>query len=65
MPLDVSRIQAICFDIDGTLIDTDDQWVSQVEKRLELLRPLFSAIATAYTCEYTKPYPRPVLWVAL
>jgi len=162
MPLDVSRIQAICFDIDGTLSDTDDQWVSQVEKRLKLLRPfiphqdvrpfarwlvmgvespgnlmfwlldwlhldqkldsfynfivkrrsshhspafwlipqakemlvilkqryplaivsargeestqafldqyalrpLFSAIATAYTCEYTKPYPHPVLWVA-
>ncbi|MBE3142878.1 MAG: HAD-IA family hydrolase [Planctomycetes bacterium] len=162
MPLDVSRIQAICFDIDGTLSDTDDQWVSQVEKRLKLLRPffphqdvrpfarwlvmglespgnfmfwlldwlhldekldsfynfivkrrpsyrspafwlipqtkemlvilkqryllaivsgrgeestqafldqyelrpLFSAVATAYTCEYCKPYPHSVLWVA-
>ena len=162
MPLDISRIQAICFDIDGTLSDTDDKWISQVEKWLKLLRPffphqdtrpfarriimgmespgnvmfwlldrlhldkkldslynfivkrrppyhspgfwlipqteemlmilnqhyplaivsarseesaqafldqfklrpLFSAIATAFTCEYCKPYPHPVLWVA-
>jgi phosphoglycolate phosphatase-like HAD superfamily hydrolase len=28
------------------------------------LHPLFSAIATAYTCEYTKPYPHSVRWVA-
>jgi N-acetyl-D-muramate 6-phosphate phosphatase len=162
MPLDISRIQVICFDIDGTLSDTDDKWVSQVVKRLKFLgsffphrdvrpfarrlvmglnspgnfmfwlldwmhlddkldsfysflakrrpsrhtpafwlipqteemlsilsqhyllaivsvrseestqgfldqfklRPFFSAIASAHTCEYTKPYPHPVLWVA-
>jgi len=162
MPLNISRIQVICFDIDGTLSDTDDKWVSQVEKWLKWLHPffshqdvrpfarrlvmgiespgnfmfwlldwlhldkkldslynfivkrrpsyhspdfwlipqtkemlmilnqhyplaivsarseesaqafldqfklrsLFSAIATAFTCEYTKPYPHPVLWVA-
>jgi N-acetyl-D-muramate 6-phosphate phosphatase len=28
MPLDLSRIQAICFDVDGTLRDTDDQYVA-------------------------------------
>ena len=28
MPLDLSRIHAICFDVDGTLRDTDDQYVA-------------------------------------
>jgi HAD superfamily hydrolase (TIGR01549 family) len=31
MPLDLSRIQALCFDVDGTLNDTDDQYVDRVE----------------------------------
>lgn len=31
MPLEISRIRAICFDIDGTLSDTDDEWVSRIE----------------------------------
>jgi len=39
--LDVDRIQAICFDVDGTLSDTDDQWVSAFERRLTPLRWLF------------------------
>jgi N-acetyl-D-muramate 6-phosphate phosphatase len=34
MALDISRIQAICFDVDGTLSDTDDQWTCAVERRL-------------------------------
>jgi len=29
MSLDLSRIQALCFDVDGTLNDTDDQFVEQ------------------------------------
>jgi N-acetyl-D-muramate 6-phosphate phosphatase len=37
MPLDVARIRAICFDIDGTLKDTDDQMVRQIAK---LFKPL-------------------------
>ncbi|MDA1329535.1 MAG: HAD family hydrolase [Chloroflexi bacterium] len=37
MPLNISRIQAICLDIDGTLRDTDDQYVARVA---QLLRPL-------------------------
>ena len=41
MPLDISRIQAICFDIDGTLSDTDDKWVRQTEKWLKWFRPFF------------------------
>ena len=41
MGLDIGRIQAICFDVDGTLSDTDDQWVSALETRLAPLRGLF------------------------
>ena len=37
MPLFVSRIRAICFDVDGTLSDTDDQMVAQFVK---FLRPV-------------------------
>jgi N-acetyl-D-muramate 6-phosphate phosphatase len=36
MPLHVSHIQAICFDVDGTLSDTDDVMVAQLA---ELLYP--------------------------
>lgn len=41
MPLDVSRIQALCFDVDGTLRDTDDQYTSQLARLLRPLRFLF------------------------
>ncbi len=37
MPLDFARIKGICFDIDGTLSDTDDQAVAACAK---LVRPL-------------------------
>jgi len=36
MPLALSRIQAICFDVDGTLRDTDDQYTARFAK---LFRP--------------------------
>ncbi|MBI3170710.1 MAG: HAD family hydrolase [Chloroflexi bacterium] len=32
MPLDVSKIKALCFDVDGTLSDTDDLYVQKVSK---------------------------------
>lgn len=38
MPLDISRIQALCFDVDGTLSDTDDQFVHKVENWLQPIR---------------------------
>jgi phosphoglycolate phosphatase-like HAD superfamily hydrolase len=41
MALDLSRIQAICFDVDGTLSDTDDQWVASLEQRIGSLRRIF------------------------
>jgi len=34
MPLNVARIQAICFDVDGTLSDTDDVMVAQLAELL-------------------------------
>ncbi len=43
MTLDIERIQAICFDVDGTLSDTDDQWVAAFERRLLTLRRLLAA----------------------
>lgn len=36
MPLETSLIRAICFDVDGTLSDTDDVWL---EKSLSFIRP--------------------------
>jgi len=30
MPLDLRRIQALCFDVDGTLSDTDDGYVKRI-----------------------------------
>lgn len=38
MGLDIDRIQAICFDVDGTLSDTDDLWVSRFAKRFDFLK---------------------------
>jgi N-acetyl-D-muramate 6-phosphate phosphatase len=40
MPLDVSRIQALCFDVDGTLSDSDDVYARQFAtwiKRISLI----------------------------
>lgn len=41
MPIDATRIQAICFDVDGTLSDTDDLYTGKLEKVLKTLRFLF------------------------
>ncbi len=41
MPLENERIQALCFDVDGTLRDTDEQYVVRLEK---LLRPFRSIL---------------------
>jgi HAD superfamily hydrolase (TIGR01549 family) len=38
MPLDLARIQALCFDVDGTLNDTDDQFVEKAEPLLKPIR---------------------------
>jgi phosphoglycolate phosphatase-like HAD superfamily hydrolase len=41
MPIDPQRVKALCFDVDGTLRDTDDQYVSRLAKWLEPLHFLF------------------------
>lgn len=34
MPLEISRIKALCFDVDGTLSDTDDLYVQKAKRFL-------------------------------
>ena len=41
MALDLNRIRALCFDVDGTLSDTDDQFVCKLAGWLAPLRFLF------------------------
>lgn len=37
MPLDLTRIRALCFDVDGTISDTDDHLVAQLAKMLDAI----------------------------
>ncbi len=41
MPLHVSRVRALCFDVDGTLSNTDDQMVASLARRLRPFQFLF------------------------
>ena len=41
MGFDASRVKAICFDVDGTLSDTDDEWVARIENSLAGVKFLF------------------------
>ncbi len=41
MELNLQRIQALCFDVDGTLSDTDDQYVLKFEKLFRPFKFLF------------------------
>ncbi len=41
--LDLSCIRALCFDVDGTLRDTDNQYVDALARRLRRVRFLFAA----------------------
>ena len=38
MPIDPARIKAICFDVDGTLRDTDDQYMARFERYFRPVR---------------------------
>jgi phosphoglycolate phosphatase-like HAD superfamily hydrolase len=40
MPLDLDRIKALCFDVDGTLNDTDDQFAEKVKAFLNPMKVL-------------------------
>lgn len=41
MAIDFTRVRALCFDVDGTLSDTDDQWVAKYARPLQPLNWLF------------------------
>lgn len=41
MPIDLTRVRALLFDVDGTLADTDDQMISSLDARLGPLHGLF------------------------
>ncbi len=41
MPLDIPRIRALCFDVDGTLSNTDDQFVHRLVKILTPFKLFF------------------------
>ena len=43
MTIDTTRIQAICFDVDGTLSDTDDLYIEKLNRILQPFRFLFPA----------------------
>jgi HAD superfamily hydrolase (TIGR01509 family) len=43
MPLEISRIRALCFDIDGTLSDTDDQYSQRLAGWLRPFQALLPA----------------------
>jgi len=41
MPIDLARVKAICFDVDGTLSNTDDQFVQKLVRILTPAKFLF------------------------
>ncbi len=41
MPLDLQRIKGLCFDVDGTISDTDDAWVEKVSRCLNPIAKAF------------------------
>lgn len=41
MAIDKSRIQALCFDVDGTLRDTDDQFVKRLVRIMQPVKKFF------------------------
>ncbi len=47
MSLDLARIQALCFDVDGTLSDSDDYYVGRIAARLEHLPFLSDPVRSA------------------
>jgi phosphoglycolate phosphatase-like HAD superfamily hydrolase len=41
LPLDISRVRAVCFDVDGTLRNTDDQYVEKLAGILRWAKAFF------------------------
>jgi HAD superfamily hydrolase (TIGR01549 family) len=46
MALDLQRVKALCFDVDGTLSDTDDAWAHRLALLLGSLRFIFPSRQT-------------------
>ncbi|NLT73252.1 MAG: HAD family hydrolase [Chloroflexi bacterium] len=43
-PIEMDRMRAVLFDLDGTLIESDDRWVEKIAARIGFLRRLHHAI---------------------
>lgn len=56
MPLDLERIRGLCFDVDGTLSDTDDLFTQKFEPFFKPLRPFLPGRDT------TRAARRFVMW---
>ena len=55
MSLELSRIRALCFDVDGTLSDTDDLYVQKVQRFLpRFLCNIFLFFRSGLSCIITK-----------
>ncbi len=52
MALDIPRIAAICFDVDGTLSDTDEQWVHRLQRILIPTRAILPGKQTLRTARW-------------
>jgi HAD superfamily hydrolase (TIGR01509 family) len=50
--LDIPRIAAICFDVDGTLSDTDEQWVHRLQRILIPTRAILPGKQTLRTARW-------------
>jgi len=42
MPLDLGRIKGLCFDVDGTISDTDDAWVDRIARWIAPMESLIN-----------------------
>ena len=51
MPLDLQRIKGLCFDVDGTICDTDDAWV-------EKITDFFQPVAKIVKCQESRQLAR-------
>ncbi len=64
MPLDVQRIRALCFDVDGTLRDTDDQYAATFERLFRPIRFLLPGRdSRAFARRFVMAVETPVNWL--
>jgi HAD superfamily hydrolase (TIGR01549 family) len=57
MPLDIHRIHALCFDVDGTLSDTDDLFVQKTSSLFKPVKYLFR------DHDYRRAARRFIMWI--